>query len=280
MTIILSYLDTASPAAPSRRNDRCSLFLSSNSLQELRQLQSQTGGDVSVEVNAAPGEDLTKILNDLRCEYEQIIEKNRREVEQWYEVKVRSNAEVLPSSPSHGKGGHEGKGCSGEGRRPGLRDKDGWKARGCGPKTGMSSMRGQAKGEACCLPDPRPANCSARGFSNSQCAWCFAPADRRSQPAGHFQQPGHPDKQPPAHGTETRNAEPGDRTAGAAQHGTGAGLLGDGKLGDGKLPRRAGDVELRCYPPAFPLLEKLAGELLGRNRISLRLPAATNPRAD
>lgn len=75
------------------------------SLQELRMLQSQTGGDVSVEVNAAPGEDLTKILNDLRNEYEQIIEKNRREVEQWYEVKVRSNAEVLPSSPSHGKGG-------------------------------------------------------------------------------------------------------------------------------------------------------------------------------
>lgn len=47
-----------------------------------------------MEVNAAPGEDLTKILNDLRNEYEQIIEKNRREVEQWYEVKVRSNAEV------------------------------------------------------------------------------------------------------------------------------------------------------------------------------------------
>lgn len=59
----------------------------------MRQLQSQTGGDVSVEVNAAPGEDLTKILNDLRSEYEQIIEKNRREVEQWYEVKVGSNAQ-------------------------------------------------------------------------------------------------------------------------------------------------------------------------------------------
>lgn len=63
------------------------------SLQEMRQLQSQTGGDVSVEVNAAPGEDLTKILNDLRNEYEQIIERNRREVEQWYEVKVRSKAQ-------------------------------------------------------------------------------------------------------------------------------------------------------------------------------------------
>uniref|UniRef100_A0A8B9VSS5 IF rod domain-containing protein n=1 Tax=Anas zonorhyncha TaxID=75864 RepID=A0A8B9VSS5_9AVES len=70
------------------------IALKRNHEEELRQLQSQTGGDVSVEVNAAPGEDLTKILNDLRNEYEQIIEKNRREVEQWYEVKVRSNAEV------------------------------------------------------------------------------------------------------------------------------------------------------------------------------------------
>ncbi|RLV62317.1 hypothetical protein DV515_00019438, partial [Chloebia gouldiae] len=63
------------------------IALKRNHEEEMRQLQSQTGGDVSVEVNAAPGEDLTKTLNDLREEYEQIIEKNRREVEQWYEVK-------------------------------------------------------------------------------------------------------------------------------------------------------------------------------------------------
>lgn len=50
-----------------------------------------------MEVNAAPGEDLTKILNDLRNEYEQIIEKNRREVEQWYEVKVRCDAQSAVS---------------------------------------------------------------------------------------------------------------------------------------------------------------------------------------
>uniref|UniRef100_A0A8B9W0G2 IF rod domain-containing protein n=1 Tax=Anas zonorhyncha TaxID=75864 RepID=A0A8B9W0G2_9AVES len=70
-----------------------------NHEEELRMLQSQTGGDVSVEVNAAPGEDLTKILNDLRNEYEQIIEKNRREVEQWYEVKIEEvNRQVTSSS--------------------------------------------------------------------------------------------------------------------------------------------------------------------------------------
>ncbi|NWZ73661.1 K1C14 protein, partial [Acrocephalus arundinaceus] len=75
------------------------IALKRNHEEELRQLQSQTGGDVSVEVNAAPGEDLTKILNDLRDEYEQIIEKNRREVEQWYEVKIQEvNQQVTSSS--------------------------------------------------------------------------------------------------------------------------------------------------------------------------------------
>uniref|UniRef100_A0A8B9PQ39 IF rod domain-containing protein n=1 Tax=Apteryx owenii TaxID=8824 RepID=A0A8B9PQ39_APTOW len=69
------------------------IALKRNHEEEMRQLQSQTGGDVSVEVNAAPGIDLTKTLNDLRNEYEQIIERNRREVEQWYEVKVCSNAQ-------------------------------------------------------------------------------------------------------------------------------------------------------------------------------------------
>lgn len=91
MIVIPLCLHTALTTDPNTSNDLPSLLLSSHTLQEMRQLQSQTGGDVSVEVNAAPGQDLTKILNDLRNEYEQIIDKNRREVEQWYEVKVCSN---------------------------------------------------------------------------------------------------------------------------------------------------------------------------------------------
>ncbi|KFO97510.1 Keratin, type I cytoskeletal 17, partial [Calypte anna] len=80
------------------------IALKRNHEEELRQMQSQTGGDVNVEVNAAPGVDLTKILNDLRCEYEQIIEKNRREVEQWYEAKVYT--------AQHGTWGSEAKGLA------------------------------------------------------------------------------------------------------------------------------------------------------------------------
>ncbi|NXI22385.1 K1C15 protein, partial [Sterrhoptilus dennistouni] len=75
------------------------IALKRNHEEEIRQLQSQTGGDVSVEVNAVPGEDLTKILNDMRDEYEQIIAKNRKEVEQWYEVKIQEvNQQVTSSS--------------------------------------------------------------------------------------------------------------------------------------------------------------------------------------
>lgn len=51
-------------------------------------LRKQSTGDVSVEVNACPGPDLRQILEDLRCQYETLIARNRKEVEDWYECKV------------------------------------------------------------------------------------------------------------------------------------------------------------------------------------------------
>lgn len=41
-----------------------------------------------MEVNACPGPDLRQILEDLRCQYETLIARNRKEVEDWYECKV------------------------------------------------------------------------------------------------------------------------------------------------------------------------------------------------
>lgn len=38
-------------------------------------------GQVTVEMNAAPGIDLTKILNDMREQYESLAEKNRKDAE-------------------------------------------------------------------------------------------------------------------------------------------------------------------------------------------------------
>lgn len=57
-------------------------------LQEMKGLQTQSGGDVNVEVNATPGINLMEKLNEMRCEYERLIENNRKEVESWYETKV------------------------------------------------------------------------------------------------------------------------------------------------------------------------------------------------
>uniref|UniRef100_A0A8D2MDD9 IF rod domain-containing protein n=1 Tax=Zonotrichia albicollis TaxID=44394 RepID=A0A8D2MDD9_ZONAL len=68
--------------------------------EEMKQLQSQSNGDVNVQINTAPGEDLLKKLNEMRQEYEAIIQKNRAEVEKWYEMsqQVHSSSQQIESS--------------------------------------------------------------------------------------------------------------------------------------------------------------------------------------
>uniref|UniRef100_A0A8D0B6S7 IF rod domain-containing protein n=1 Tax=Salvator merianae TaxID=96440 RepID=A0A8D0B6S7_SALMN len=70
----------------SLREELC--CLKKNHEEEVKCLKKQTTGDVNVEVNTCPGPDLKKILEEMRCQYETMIENNRREVEQWYECKV------------------------------------------------------------------------------------------------------------------------------------------------------------------------------------------------
>ncbi|XP_028943129.1 keratin, type I cytoskeletal 10-like, partial [Antrostomus carolinensis] len=72
--------------------------LKKNHEEEMKSLQSQSSGDVNVEVNAAPGEDLLKKLNDMRQEYEHIIQRNREEVERWYESKLEEVSQQVHSS--------------------------------------------------------------------------------------------------------------------------------------------------------------------------------------
>uniref|UniRef100_A0A8B9BTP2 IF rod domain-containing protein n=1 Tax=Anser brachyrhynchus TaxID=132585 RepID=A0A8B9BTP2_9AVES len=74
------------------------ISLKKNHEEEIKSLQTQSGGDVNVEVNAAPGEDLLKKLNDMRQEYEHIIQKNREEVERWYESKMEEVSQQVHSS--------------------------------------------------------------------------------------------------------------------------------------------------------------------------------------
>ncbi|XP_075134413.1 keratin, type I cytoskeletal 12-like [Leptodactylus fuscus] len=56
-------------------------LLKKNHEDETKGTQSTTMGQVNVEMNAAPGIDLTKILNDMRGQYEILAEKNRKEAE-------------------------------------------------------------------------------------------------------------------------------------------------------------------------------------------------------
>lgn len=53
-------------------------------------LRGQKGG-ISVEMDAAPGIDLTKLLSDMRSQYEEIAEQNRQRAEEWFREKVILN---------------------------------------------------------------------------------------------------------------------------------------------------------------------------------------------
>ncbi|XP_009992464.1 PREDICTED: keratin, type I cytoskeletal 12-like isoform X3 [Chaetura pelagica] len=82
-------------------------YLKKNHEEELQGIQSSTFGQVSVEMDAAPGTDLTKLLNDMRAQYEVIAEQNRKEAEAWFNEKsgelkreISTNTEQLQSGKS------------------------------------------------------------------------------------------------------------------------------------------------------------------------------------
>ncbi|XP_067397376.1 keratin, type I cytoskeletal 24-like isoform X2 [Emydura macquarii macquarii] len=59
-------------------------YLKKNHEEERKSFQHGSTGDVNVEINAAPGVDLTKLLNDMRMQYESLAEQNRREAEEQF----------------------------------------------------------------------------------------------------------------------------------------------------------------------------------------------------
>ncbi|XP_051014543.1 keratin, type I cytoskeletal 14 isoform X1 [Acomys russatus] len=74
-------------------------YLKKNHEEEMASMRGQVGGDVNVEMDAAPGVDLSRILNEMRDQYEKMAEKNRKDAEEWFFTKTEElNREVATNS--------------------------------------------------------------------------------------------------------------------------------------------------------------------------------------
>uniref|UniRef100_A0A4W4H7C8 IF rod domain-containing protein n=1 Tax=Electrophorus electricus TaxID=8005 RepID=A0A4W4H7C8_ELEEL len=75
------------------------VHLKKNHEEEMAALRSNiTSSSVNVDVDAPPQQDLGRMLEEIRTQYEGIVEKNRREMESWYKAKEKT--QVMQTSHS------------------------------------------------------------------------------------------------------------------------------------------------------------------------------------
>ncbi|XP_072494658.1 keratin, type I cuticular Ha7-like [Notamacropus eugenii] len=60
------------------------LSFKKNHEQEVHNLQCQLGDKLRIELDTAPPVDLNRVLGEMRCQYEAMVETNRNDVEQWF----------------------------------------------------------------------------------------------------------------------------------------------------------------------------------------------------
>ncbi|XP_020828369.1 keratin, type I cuticular Ha2 [Phascolarctos cinereus] len=75
------------------------LCLKKNHEEEVNALRCQLGDRLNIAVDAAPPADLNRMLEEMRCQYEAVVENNRRDVEQWFNAQMEElNQQVTTSS--------------------------------------------------------------------------------------------------------------------------------------------------------------------------------------
>ncbi|XP_040856916.1 keratin, type I cuticular Ha5 [Ochotona curzoniae] len=75
------------------------LCLKKNHEEEVNSLRCQLGDRLNVEVDAAPPVDLNRVLDEMRCQYETLVENNRRDAEDWFDTQTEElNQQVVSSS--------------------------------------------------------------------------------------------------------------------------------------------------------------------------------------
>ncbi|KAM4823162.1 keratin, type I cuticular Ha2-like [Urocitellus parryii] len=75
------------------------LCLKKNHEEEVNTLRCQLGDRLNIEVDAAPPVDLTRMLEEMRCQYETMVESNHRDVEEWFNLQMEElNQQVATSS--------------------------------------------------------------------------------------------------------------------------------------------------------------------------------------
>ncbi|XP_067115367.1 keratin, type I cytoskeletal 13-like [Osmerus mordax] len=75
------------------------LYLKKNHAEEMDSMRAAlSSSTVNVEVDAAPQEDMARVMDEIRTQYEGIVDKNRREMEAWYKVKFDELNKVVTSN--------------------------------------------------------------------------------------------------------------------------------------------------------------------------------------